>query len=360
MNSIQPRPGGQPTITAVIRCLKDAGFQHSRYTETHRARTRSGFYVRKFGRTGVTVVHREGDADFFDRMHRGGYTDVTEVPDSPMKLVHVREYADVLASRYDVHVESGALYLSARSELPARPKGVPTAAQVRTALADAGITAPSGALPPFTVLNQPDHVRVAVANEDVLDRAVEALASEGWVFEQSETSQHFAIKITGATPDRRERVRKLRAARAERAAHEDGPEEPVPAAEAPQPAAAASQEPVSAPEVPVAPPARPQLAPRHYSRSGVAYAVGMRVTYRDRSGLWRHGQITAIKPNVDGQQQVHIAVDAYQAAPPRRAQPLMSNKPGKRHTDISTGTLIVALDDKDLMREQTDPNQQPT
>ncbi|MCX4799638.1 hypothetical protein OG497_37925 [Streptomyces sp. NBC_01242] len=334
--------GNPPSVTAVIKFLKSAGFQHSYATESISEATGSGACVRAAGRHSgiVSVSWSEGDHDFVRRMSALGAVSASEVPEHPEARDHAREYAEALAPRYHVRVDGTHVYVSARPELPARPPTVPIATTVRKALAAAGVEEDSrrhGWL--FRVVDQPDHTRVAVRSDETLAAVRSALEAEGWIFEQSETWQHYALKITGSTPDRPAR---LRALRAERAARPPAPavEEP-PAVEPPAPAPA-PVEPVAAEEV--------QRTPRHYSRSGVAYAVGMRVTYRDRTGFWRHGEIIEISPAPDGgERRVHFRVDAYQVAPARRAAKHMPNRPGKRCPSLDSDDVwVVALDDKDL------------
>jgi hypothetical protein len=511
-----PRPGGEPSVTAVIKFLKSAGFQHSRYLEARSTPVPSGFYVREdkvvLGQKRVSVFYREGDADFFKRMNQGGYTDVTDVPADPKAEQRAREYADALSPRYAVELSGTHVYVTAREELPARPKGVPTAATVRAALKAAGVGRRANFSDAYRVVDQPDHTRVAVMDDDEhLKPITDALTAEGWTFEQFETTQHFGIKITGSAPDRAARVRKLRAARAQaeqppatpepeglteqqqaaldhmranggkaesgqgftvttlRVLERQGlctleswmgieslhggklseswvatltdagwgahprPQEPtykpgdtvthvklggtwtveavgvtvgfsspsgvshdetgvtarnnatgqaftaLPRVWAPA-AQEVPQEPVSSPQDPKEPASdtcsvcgredcandvcgtEPVTAPTerptvHYNRSGQSFRVGTRVTYRDRTGFWNHGPITSIEPGEDGRMKVTFTADAMQVAPARRPVKFVSNKPGRRSTVSNPHPWTVDLDDKDLTREKTDPEQ---
>lgn len=318
-----------PSVTAVIGLLKSAGFQCSRYTESRNQPASSGATVRDIGNT-ISVHWQEGDADFFERMSKGGYADVTDVPEHPLAADYASEYATVLSCRYHVEQNGTRLYLTGRDELPARPKGLPYAAAVRRALREAGIDTDT-----YSAADLHSHTRLAVTDEDALPAVLAVLEEQGWIIgEQGETWQHIYLKITGSAPDRPARLRKLRAAR------EAAQEQPA-APQAPQ----TQPEPVQ--DVP-APAARPE---RHYSASGAAYAVGGRVTYRTPDSLWWHGEITKIEPGEDGALQVHFTVDAYQVAPPRRRSRHLAQRPGKRRT-ITPESHVVALDDKDLTPEQ--------
>ncbi|MGW7100287.1 hypothetical protein [Streptomyces sp. NPDC054838] len=331
-----PKPGGTPTVTAVIKFLKAAGFQHSRFTDARSKPTSSGFYVRESGRPGeVDVRWREGDHDYFQRMDALGLTDVADVPTSPHGEQIARQYAEALAPRYNVQVSGGSVYVTARAELPARPKGVPRATLVRKALEHAGITDYRAA----TVVDQPDHTRIAVADDIHLESVTDTLHAQGWIFEQSETHQHYALKITGSTPDRRARASKQRAQQTRQA-------QPEPAREQPQ---APATEPVQAPDSPQAVPAPPQPMARAHSRTGTPYTPGARVTYRTRDGFWRHGTVTELFNDPEtGQPKLRFTEDAYQAAPARRTPQGMDNHPGKLRPAAGDKTWAVAVDDKDL------------
>lgn len=357
MSSAEPRRGGAPTVTAVLKFLRAAGFQHSRHTDAKSSPIHSGAYVRKHGDNEVLVTYREGDHDFFERMQAGGYTDVADVPESPLGPVRAREYAEVLSPRYTVKVVGRHVHVTARSELPARPKGVPSASVVRTALRNAEIVKSLHGSATFSVVDQPDHTRVAVFDEEYVVPIAMALTAEGWIFEQSETMQHYVIKITGAVPDRRRRVYKLKAERAVRqepeASNVSAPEElPLPQEQLrPVETAPTAQKPApeAEPEVPLD---QDQPIPRAYG-NGTAYAPGMRVTYRDRSGFWRHGKVTEVYLAAETRKpHLRFTIDAYQVAPRRRSEALMPNHPGKRRP--GSGVLTVALDDKDLSRERTE------
>lgn len=212
----QGKAGGKPSVTAVIKFLKSAGFQHARYTESHSQPKPSGFSVRQHSGGEVSVHWQEGDDDFFKRMGTLGLTDVAQVPEHPNAERFATEYADALTPRYTVRAMGDTLYLTARETLPARPKGVPTAPTVRRALQAAEVT-PYATSWHVTVVDQPDHTRVAVKDSETLKAVRDALTAEGWLFEEFETLQHWALKITGSMPDRRQRVAKLRQRREARA-----------------------------------------------------------------------------------------------------------------------------------------------
>jgi hypothetical protein len=419
------RPGGVPSVTAVIKFLKAAGFQHSRYTEAVSAPTGFGAYVRQHGPGEVSVSHREGDRSFFERMNKLGVTDVTDVPDDPEGPTRAQEYADALAPRYTVRIVGTSVYVRVRPELPARPKGVPRAPEVRTALIDAGITTSRGERDPFTVVDQPDHTRVAVGDEEAAEGIAKALRAQGWTFERFETIGHYGFTITGSTPDRRARLAELRHNRALNNAlakvRADGAVEGYPApseattAPAPEPTGPAYGEPTpedelrdgdtvmnvhtgaqgiwkgfgmgsylvkvmgssyahtgagcwrflsrpepaepatalagasAEPEVPM-----DQEAPltHAYGPGGTRYEPGMRVTLRASDGLWNHGEVTEVYAAAHTRKpHVRFMVDAYQAAPPRRRQKWMDNKPGKRRSTSRPHPIVAAVADKDLSPE---------
>ncbi|MFI0966971.1 hypothetical protein ACH4S8_37155 [Streptomyces sp. NPDC021080] len=382
----EPTAGNRPSVTAVIAFLKATGFAHSRYRESMQSTVGGGFYVTKgYMRDSVMVTYREGDAAFDKRMADLGISKVTDMPEDPERAERIKEYAEALAPRYRVEIFGGtSLYLHARETLPARPKGVPTAVTVRKALLAAGVTqykdgsAIIEGVPGYVhiarVVDQPDHTRVTVSESAFLDRVRAALAAEGWTVEESENELHWILKITGSMPDRRERLRKLRQQREAREIDRAGNaavakvEAGIARAKAEQAAEGILE--ASAGdvvriladddtwvEVPrhepkEAAPAPPALV--HYSRAGVAYRVGMRVTYRTRDGFWQHGKVVKIEPDEEGVQRVHFHQDAYQVAPQRRAPKYMNNTPGKRHKGVTLHTdpvRVVALDDKDLSRE---------
>lgn len=186
------KPGTTPTQMTVLRLLKSAGFQVSRYVEAHSQAAPSGAKVAPAHKGAVSVHWNEGDGDFFDRMARLGITEVRDVPEHPKATEYAQAYAEALAPRYAVRVEGGRVYVSARDTLPARPKGVPRAARVRKALAEAKVPAAR-----LYVVDQPDHTRVAVTDEDHMPAVREALAAQGWAFEESENWQHYVLKVTG-------------------------------------------------------------------------------------------------------------------------------------------------------------------
>ncbi|MET7363206.1 hypothetical protein ABZS76_32880 [Streptomyces sp. NPDC005562] len=343
-----PKPGGKPSVTAVIKFLKEAGFAHSRYTDSKSAPTAFGFYVRDHGLKGVSVMHREGDHTFFERMARLGLTDVAQVPDDPNADAIAAEYADALTPRY--HVENtggGHLYLTAREWLPARPHGVPTATQVRAALKNAGVSArpDHGA---FRVVDQPDHTRVAVLDGERLDAVVKTLTAEGWTFEQFETSHHHGIKITGAAADRRERLAALKARREQQApAHAPEGDVPIPAQDfTPEQVSSARQllAEREEPQEPTEAPKSPQPGLRGARRA--FYTRGTRVTYRTTDGFWMHGTVKEAHPQNGS---VLIAFDTRQVAPANRPNyPGHTPTPGRPHTISPADKRKLNADDKRL------------
>jgi hypothetical protein len=88
-----------------------------------------------------------------------------------------------------------------------------------------------------------------------------------------------------------------------------------------------------------------------YGPAGVRYEPGMRVTRRGRDGMWEHGEVTEVFEAAHTREpRLRFTVDAYQAAPPRRKQKWMDNKPGKRRsTEPRSAIALVA--DKDLSPE---------
>lgn len=332
----------KPSVTTVIGLLKNAGFQCSRYTDSMSQPASSGATVRESSDK-ISVHWNEGDADFIERMNNGGHTDVRDVPKHPLAADYVREYAEILACRYNVATRGAYLTVTGRDELPARPKGLPYAAAVRRALREAGLN--SGT---YSAVDLHSHIRVAVTDEDALPAVLTALEEQGWIIgEKGENWQHIYLKITGATADRPARLRTLRAARkAAQAA-----QEAAPAAQTEESTQQARQEPQEAPEQPAPAPAPAARPERHYSASGTSYRVGTRVTYRTPDGMWHHGAIDKIEPGEDGALQVHFTVDAYQVAPPRRRAKNSIHRPGKRRV-IAPRPYTVPLDDKDLTREQ--------
>jgi hypothetical protein len=196
------RPGGQPSVTGVIAFLKAAGFRHSRSTEARSSTVGSGASVRPGSKGEVRVRWREGDHDFFTRMRDLGLSDVAEVPDHPEAALRAREYADALTPRYTTRVDGNSLILTRRAELPPRPPGTPRAATVRTALDKAGIRWRPGQYDRFSVVNQPDHTRVTVFDDETVDRVTAVLRAQGWAYNHFETVEHYGIKVTGAEPAR--------------------------------------------------------------------------------------------------------------------------------------------------------------
>lgn len=401
----KPTAGNTPTATAVIQFLKACGFQHSRYIESMSSPSGFGFYVtqeRGRGPHSVRVIHREGSAGMDARMRKLGITEPGRLPSDPERPARVKEYAEALSCRYAVDVYGGhSITLTARETLPVRPKGVPKADVVMRALVAAGVVQYTngriGHEQIVSAANQPDHTRLAVFMEESLPAVREALTAEGWTFEESENIGHYVIRITGSMPDRRERLRKLRIQREARETERAGnaavakieagieewkaeqarqaAEEAAPLgsyvawAEGPQELTEHGhvvgkrdgealvmgldggfrQMPEDIPEE------VPEPAPVAYSRAGVGYRVGMRVTYRDNSGFWRHGEVLKIEPDEEGVRRVHFREDAYQVAPARRAQKHMPNNPGKRREGVVAHTdpmRVVALDDKDLSPER--------
>ncbi|MEU6362165.1 hypothetical protein [Streptomyces albidoflavus] len=377
-----PRPGTTPDVTSVIQLLKGAGFQHSRYTESRHQAQGSGFYAEAGTNGGVRVRFREGDHDFFQRMSEGGYTDVTDVPKSPLAQTRAAEYAEVLGARYAVHNDGTTVHVSARDQLPPRPKNLPTPSTVRAALTAA--LPPAGIRERYRVVQQPDHTLVALADDDVLAEVTEALTAECWTFTVSETSQSYHIKITGATPGRAARVRALRAAR--NAQQPTTPAAPEPQPETPEPTPSAdlrkgdrvanihtgqegtwggrsplggwtvndsgaplnfpygedhwrlverapAQEPTPAPAAPATPP--PGI---HDPDTGRRYAVGTPVTWHG-GGFWDHGEVTGIDTEA---RTVTVRFTSQQVAPAPRRTPGATSKPGKlRQTEPRESVVAV-------------------
>ncbi|MEU5425221.1 hypothetical protein AB0H73_06385 [Streptomyces olivoreticuli] len=206
-------PGKAPTVVAVVRFLKAAGFQTSLSSESMSRGASTGAYVRRLDTDGVSVNWNEGDGHFFQRMAQLGVTSAADMPKDPQAAARAQDYAEALAPRYNVKVSDTWLFVRARKELPIRPPGIPKAMTVRKALVAAKVIRNVGQSREVSVVDQPDHTRVAVADDVTLATVTAALDAEGWTFEQSETIEHFAIKITGSAPDRPARLRKLRASR---------------------------------------------------------------------------------------------------------------------------------------------------
>jgi hypothetical protein len=380
--SPQGKPGGAPSVTAVIKFLKAAGFQHSRYTESRLQGRASGAVVVRANYTATerVLVHwNEGDTDFYTRMGGLGLTDVTKVPQHPDAERFAREYAEALAPRYAVRIHGGTeVYVTARETLPARPKGVPTAVTVRKALKAAEVTSRETSWH-VSVVDQPDHTRVAVKDSETLKVVREALTAEGWVFEESETIQHWALKITGSMPDRRQRLAKLRQQREARATELAGRAavakvvEGIRQTKAAQEAASVPQE-AEEPEGENAPlgayvawaegpeertehghvvglrqgealvmgldgglrqmpadipEAEPEPAPVAYDGKGRPWRQGQRAEFKTRDGFLYSGKITGFGEE-DGQPTAMVLVDTRRAAPASR--PMYKgdpNLPGK-------------------------------
>jgi hypothetical protein len=125
---------------------------------------------------------------------------------------------------------------------------------------------------------------------------------------------------------------------------ERAPEVPVEAVEEPQEAA-------SAPAEDKVPFDQDKPLTHAYSPAGVRYEPGMRVTLRGRDGIWSHGEVTEVFEAAHTREpRLRFTVDAYQAAPPRRRQKWMDNKPGKRRSTEPRPALALVAD-KDLSPE---------
>jgi len=348
-------PGGVPTVTAVVKFLSAAGFQHSRYVD-NADRVSSGARVQEDRSGVVRVTWREGFEDYVRRMHALGIQDVTDMPRHPEETAFLQAYAEALAPRYRVEVSHGAVYVHRREELPVRPPKVPRAVTVRKALAAAGITGKISA--PYSVVDQPDHTRVAVIDDANLDAVREALAAEGWAFTEGENWQHFYIKITGATPDQAARRRKLRQERAKRAAakpdtepqaaEEETEKQRAPLgayvawAEGPQERTEHGymvgardgdalvlgldgefrQMPANIPEE------EPEPAPYAYDSKGRRWQQGQRAVFKSRDLFLYSGEIAGFGKR-DGEPTATVLVDTRQAAPASRPVKGMPNAPGK-------------------------------
>ncbi|MFD8654973.1 hypothetical protein [Streptomyces mirabilis] len=359
----QPTAGNPPSVTAVIKFLKAAGFQHSRYTEAMRDDSGSGAKARSYSGGQVVVHWNEGDYDYRKRMGQLGITEPRDMPQHPDARTYAQEYAEALAPRYTVEISNGTdVYVTARETLPARPPGVPRAVSVRKALKAADVQHES-----VSAVDQPDHTRVAIRDEIALGPVRDALTAEGWIFEEFETLQHYGIKITGSTPDRPARLRKLRARREARAIELAGRaavakvEEGIRQTKAAEFLAAAAaeevpqpQEPASAPEGLEVPLDQDKPVPYAYSPSGVRYEPGMRATLRTRDGFWAHGVVEAVYLAAHTRApHMRFMADAYQVAPRRRAPKYMDNKPGKRGpAPAHTTPWEIPLDNKDLSPER--------
>ncbi|MDQ1041505.1 hypothetical protein QFZ75_008007 [Streptomyces sp. V3I8] len=351
--SPRPAAGKPPSVTAVIKFLKSAGFQHARYAESLSQGGAAGAKVRAHHMGKVSVTWSEGDKEFFRRMADLGHTSVAGVPVHPDTEQHAREYAEALSPRYSVHIHDGTtVYLDARETLPVRPKGVPTAITVRKALAAAGAARASEMFMVVSVVDQPDHTRVAVLEGERLDAVRKALEAEGWTFETGEAIEHYFIKITGSTPDRPARLRKLRAARAakeerksveakflQRVRAADAPQkEPSPVgsyvawAEGPQERTEHGyvmaerdsealvlgldggfrQMPADIPETVSEEPQAPAAV---RDGKGRVFRVGQRVSLRTRDGFLEFGEITEFGKLDDGTQTLTFTADTRQLAP---------------------------------------------
>ncbi|WP_428957877.1 hypothetical protein [Streptomyces sp. cg35] len=390
-----PAPGKAPTVVSVAKFLRTAGFQLSRYTG-RMGDTPGGAQVRDSNTIGgnsghVSVRWVESFTESNNRRLTLGLDSFNDLPENESAARRLQDYADALRPRYQVETSGRTLYLAARQDVAPSPNGVPTAAAVRRALDEAGINL-SGKYR-IAVVDQPDHTRIAVEAEADLDGVRQALQANGWAHQdQSPAVEHFVIHITGPAADRRERLAALKAQRAEQIAQQTQDE--VSAESAAEETAERTQEQQAPadlnegctcrpanptvvdswypshrpscgvwskpePQEPAGSPTAPQeTVQRHYSRTGKAFRVGMRATYRDRSGLWEHGEIQSIEPDADGVQRVTLLADAYQAAPRRRPDKHMPNKPGKRRNHTTPRPITVALDDKDLTAEQTAQEQQ--
>ncbi|MEV7675029.1 hypothetical protein [Streptomyces sp. NPDC088752] len=371
----KPRPGAAPTVVHVAAHLNRAGFKLARYSERKDSMP-GGARVTGDGnrRETVTVQWREDYHSAEKRLYDLGLTTFADLPAHPMEEQRVRDYAAALAPRYTVKVSEDSpgrwsLDLSARAELPARPKGLPSAAAVLRALKDS-----SGSDRGWNVsaVDQHDHIRIAINSDEGLTPAREVLTAHGWAFEEPAPAvEHYIIHVTGPAPDRAERVRALKASQAaQRPTAPAGAPETASAPQEHAQAAPAAQEPPAdtcsvcgreecANEVCGTEPVplvelRPPVPERHYSRNGTSFRVGMRVTYRDRTGFWNHGTVDRIERGDDGRMMVAFTVDATQVAPARRPARFMPNEPGKRRPKDKPEVWTVPLDDKDLMREQTD------
>ncbi|MGA5598326.1 hypothetical protein ACPCSE_29250 [Streptomyces cellulosae] len=324
------KPGTVPTQMTVLRLLKSAGFQVSRYTEARSQSVPTGAKVAPAHRGAVSVHWNEGDGNFFDRMTRLGVTDVRDVPEHPQAREYAQAYAEALAPRYAVQVEEDRVYVSARATLPPRPKGVPRAAQVRRAFAEAQVPTAS-----VYVIDQPDHTRVSVTDEARVPAVREALTAQGWTFEESENWQHVILKVTGSTPDRPALLRALRAQKTEERPQQAAEEAPEPARqEAPAPAVEEPQR-AEAP-APEAPP-----APARYA-DGRRWEVGQRITWRSRDGFLFSGRVTGFD-GTDAEPRVKFEAETRQIAPARPVRGVPA-RPAKVTRLDPPKPLTVAID----------------
>jgi hypothetical protein len=318
------KPGGNPTVVHVAAHLNRAGFKLARYTG-RMGGSGAGAKVSKAGiRNAISVSWRE-DWDSVDRrLSRLGLSadDFGKLPPHPEEEQRIRDYAAALAPRYAVEVSqyrtvggwvSTSLYVTRREELPIRPKGLPGAAAVARAMREDPRVAEEA-----DVVDQIDHVRVAVGDEDDIAPVREALAANGWTFEEPAPAvEHYLFHITGSAPDRPARLRKLRAERAAKAEAEqyDADDNPLgihdedEIEEAPQEAASAPEEAEEKPQA--------ALVPYAYDSKGRSWRQGQRAEFKTVDGFLYAGEIVGFGEE-GGEKTATILADTRRGAPASR------------------------------------------
>jgi hypothetical protein len=317
------KPGGNPTVVHVAAHLNRAGFKLARYTG-RMGGSGAGAKVSKAGiRNAISVSWRE-DFDSVDRrLSRLGLSadDFGKLPAHPEEEQRIRDYAAALAPRYAVEVSqyrtvggwvSTSLYVSRREELPIRPKGLPGAAAVARAMREDPRVADA-----VDVVDQIDHVRVAVGDEDDIAPVREALAANGWTFEEPAPAvEHYLFHITGSAPDRPARLRKLRAERATKAqqAAEEAAQRPAVVDTDPQPTVV-QWAPQEAEEAAVEEPPTP--VPSEYDSKGRRWRQGQRAEFKTVDGFLYAGEIVGFGEE-GGEKTATILADTRRGAPASR------------------------------------------
>jgi hypothetical protein len=330
------KPGGTPTVVHVAAHLNRAGFQLARYTGRMGDSPAGAKVSKGVIRDTISVNWREGWDSVDRRLSRLGLgaDDFGKLPSHPQEEQRIRDYAAALAPRYDVEVVqyrtvggwvSTSLHVTRREELPVRPRGLPGAASVARALQE-GAPGPWG----VDVVDQIDHIRIAINDEDGIAPVREALAANGWTFEEPAPAvEHFLFYVTGSTPDRPALLRKLRAERLAREAEHAAKAQQTPAQEpasAPEPQEPA--EPASAPE---GAEEKPQAAPVPYAydSKGRSWRQGQRAEFKTVDGFLYAGEIVGFGEE-GGEKTATILVDTRRGAPAsRRLYKGDPNLPGK-------------------------------
>ncbi|QDN94937.1 hypothetical protein FNV58_00995 (plasmid) [Streptomyces sp. RLB1-9] len=333
------KPGGNPTVVHVAAHLNRAGFRLSRYTG-RMGDNRGGAKVTRsprFDVPSVSVNWRE-DYDSADRRRaKLGLDDFAMLPVHPEEEQRIRDYAAALVPRYAVEVEQyrpggpWSLVVTRREELPVRPKGLPTASSVAQVMRET--TRESWG---SDVVDQVDHIRIAIGDEDDVAPVREALTANGWTFEEPAPAiEHYLIHVTGSTPDRPARLRRLRAERAAREIELAGREavakveEGIGQEKASQEAASAPQEvEEDAQEAPASIP-EPEPVPYAYDSKGRSWRQGQRAEFKTVDGFLYGGEIVGFGEE-GGEKTATIRVDTRRGAPAsRRMYKGDPNLPGK-------------------------------